>query len=95
MVEGPEETRLDCVRGAAATGGATVVGGGGGGCVDGGGESGFRGATLKPGPNVKGDYCVFEVESPGDGLPLLLEGLSVDVDVDVDIDVEGPADMIL
>lgn len=93
MVEGPEETRLDCVRGAAATGGATVVGGGGGGCVDGGGESGFRGATLKPGPNVKGDCCVFEVESPGDGSPLLLEGLSVDVDVD--IDVEGPADMIL
>ena len=27
---------------------------GGHGCV-GGGESGFRGVTLKPGPNVKGD----------------------------------------
>ena len=86
MVEGPEETWLDCVRGAAA-GGATVAGGG---CVVGGGESGFRGATLKPGPNVKGD-CVFEVESPRDVSPLLLGGLCVDVDVDV----EGPADMIL
>jgi hypothetical protein len=85
MVEGPEETRLDCVRGAAA-GGATVAGGG---CV-GGGESGFRGATLKPGPNVKGD-SVFEAEPPRDGSPLLLEGLRVDVDVDV----EGPPeDMI-
>jgi hypothetical protein len=81
MVEGSEETWLDCVRGA-ATGGATVARG----CVGGGGgESGFRGATLKPGPNVKGD-CVFEAESPRDGSPLL-EGLSVDV--------EGPADMIL
>jgi len=84
MVEGPEETLLDCVRGA-----TTVVGG----CV-GGGESGSRGATLRPGPNVKGD-CVFEAESPQDGSTLLLEGLCVHVDVDVDVDVEGPADMIL
>lgn len=81
MVERSEEkTRLDCVRG--ATGGATVAGG----CV-GGGECGFRGATLKPGPNVKGDR-VFEAESPRDGSPLL-EGLCIDVDV------EGPAGMIL
>jgi hypothetical protein len=79
MVEGPGETRLGCVRGA-ATGGETVGGGGGG------GESGFRGATLKPGPNVKGD-CVFKVESPRDGSQLL-EGLLC-------VDVEGPADMIL
>jgi hypothetical protein len=79
MVEGPEETRLDCVRG--ATGGVTVAGGGGGG---GGGESGFRGAALNPGPNVKGD-CVFEAESPRDRSPLL-EGLCVDVEGPVDID---------
>ena len=71
MVEGPEETRLDCVRGA-ATGEATVAGG----CV-GGGESGFRGATLKPGPNVNGDR-VFEAESPRGGSLLLLEELRVD-----------------
>ena len=65
MAEAPEETRLDCVRGA-ATGAAT----GAGGCV-GGGENGFRGATLKPGPDVKGD-SVFEAESPRGGSLLLL-----------------------
>ena len=83
VVEGPEETRLDCVRG--ATGGATVAGG----CIGGGDESGFRGATtLKPGPNVKGD-CEFGAESPRDGgSPLLLEGPPC-------VEVDGPADMIL
>jgi hypothetical protein len=80
MVEGSEETRLDCVRGATGGGGggATVAGG----C----GESGlFRGATLKPGPSVKGD-CVFEAESPRDVSPLLEGLLGVDVEGSADID---------
>ena len=79
MVESPEETRLDCVRGATMAGGGCVADG----------ESGFRGAALKPGPNVKGD-SVFETESPRGGSPLLLEGLCVDVEVD-----GPPADIIL
>ena len=50
MVDGPEETLLDCVQVRGTTGGAIVAGGHG--CV-GSGESGFRRVTLKPEPNVK------------------------------------------
>ena len=73
MAEIPEETPLDCVRGATERGHD--------------GASGFRGATLKPGPNVNGD-CVLVAESPGGGSALWEEeGLCVNV--------EGPADMFL
>ena len=74
MAEIPEETPLDCVRGATEGLGGHD------------GASGFRGATLKPGPNVNGD-CVLEAESPWGGSALWEEELCVDV--------EGPADMFL